>query len=410
MNVNNDRSRSIPALVAASELILSRHFAQDVHLTLRDTWMTWKSLVVRCTLAPSASHLPATIIAKRPYALLDDPFAHQVSFINEWAALVFLEQIATDRPLAPRCYGGDSTASALVLEDLGNDDQTTAQVLVFGTNPRRAEVALLEHVALIGRLHATTIGKYGAYAAIRAALNPPVQSDELLANPWPAARRSAPATTELDSLVHAYRAACALLSIRPPMAIGDDISAVAQHVEAHPGPWLALCQGDQNGPGGTLRLAGQLRLYDFDCGQFRHAFLEGVPGRSTWGCVMRIPLAIAHQMETVYRDALAVKHPQIHDERFFRAAITEAHARWHLFQVLHRLPSCLIQDAPRGPTTRRQQFLAWMDSFADITEEATSMQALGTMARTLAGKLRRQWPSDVHILPYYPAFQSEASS
>ncbi len=156
-------------------VVLSRRFDQDVHLTLRDTWTTWKSLVVRCAIAPPASHLPATIIAKRPYALLNDPFAHQVSFINEWAALVFLEQIATDLPLAPRCYGGDSTTSVLVLEDLGNDDQTTAQVLVFGTDPRRAEAALLEHVALIGYLHATTIGKYRAYAAIRAALNPPAQ-------------------------------------------------------------------------------------------------------------------------------------------------------------------------------------------------------------------------------------------
>jgi hypothetical protein len=51
-----------------------------------------------------------------------------------------------------------------------------------------------------------------------------------------------------------------------------------------------------------------------------------------------------------------------------------------------------------------------MDSFAEISEEANSMQALGTMARTLAEKLRQQWPSDVHKLPYYPSFQSETSS
>jgi hypothetical protein len=125
---------------------------------------------------------------------------------------------------------------------------------------------------------------------------------------------------------------------------------------------------------------------------------------------MRIPAAIARQMETVYHDTLAASFPQIQDERLFRAAYAAAQARWHLFQVLHRLPGCLIQDGPRGPTTRRQQFLAWMDTFAEIAEEASSMQLLGTVARTLAAKLRQQWPSDVHVLPYYPAFQRKASS
>ena len=35
------------------------------------------------------------------------------------------------------------------------------------------------------------------------------------------------------------------------------------------------------------------------------------------------------------------------------------------------------------------------------------MLALGTVARTLAGKLRQQWPLAVQALPYYPAFQGE---
>jgi hypothetical protein len=120
---------------------------------------------------------------------------------------------------------------------------------------------------------------------------------------------------------------------------------------------------------------------------------------------MRIPPAIARQMELVYRNVLAASHPQVQDDRYFHRVFAAAHARWHLFHVLHRLPSCLVHDAPRGPTTRRQQFLAWLDSFVALTEEAHAMLALGTVARALAGRLGQQWSLGGDELPYYPAFK-----
>jgi hypothetical protein len=407
--MNTDRSSSIAALVAASEIIFSRHFDQDIHLVPHDTLTTRKSLVLRCAVTPPASHLPATIIAKSPLAFPDDPFAQRLNFVNEWAALVFLDQIVPGLPLAPRCYGGDSAARVLVLEDLGSDSHTTAQALVFGTDADHAEATLLEQVALIGRLHASTLGKYRQYSSIRASFKPPAASVDLFADPWPTARQSPVTTPDLDRRIEAYRRVCAELGIRAPVAVGDEISLVAQRVEVTPAPWLALCQGDQNGPGGTLRLDGRLRFYDFDCGQFRHALLEGVPGQSTWGCLMRIPLPIARQMELLYRNVLMASHPQVQDDGYFRGVLAIAQARWHLFQVLHRLPNCLIQDAPRGPTTRRQQLLAWLDNFVALTEEANSMQALGTVAHALAGRLRQQWSMEGDMLPYYPAFQREVS-
>src|SRR6266508_6819069 len=92
-----------------------------------------------------------------------------------------------------------------------------------------------------------------------------------------------------------------------------------------------------------------LIVVSFDMGSWKACLFPR--RRSTWGCMMRIPAAIAHQMEMIYRNALAASHPLVQDDNYFRAAFAAAHARWHLFQVLHRLPSCLIQDAPRGPTT-----------------------------------------------------------
>jgi hypothetical protein len=86
MRMNTYQSSNRATVVAASEIILSRHFDQDVHLTLRDTLTTRKSLVLRCAVTPPASHLPTTIIAKCPMALPDDPFADRVSFIEEYLA------------------------------------------------------------------------------------------------------------------------------------------------------------------------------------------------------------------------------------------------------------------------------------------------------------------------------------
>ncbi len=68
--------------------------------------------------------------------------------------------------------------------------------------------------------------------------------------------------------------------------------------------------------------------------------------------------------------------------------------------------SCLAGDAPRGPTTRRQQYLAWLDAFGSMTEEFAYMTALGKSARAMAACLRARWPADVHTLPLYPAFRN----
>ena len=124
---------------------------------------------------------------------------------------------------------------------------------------------------------------------------------------------------------------------------------------------------------------------------------------------MRIPLAISRQMELVYRNVLAASHPQVQDDCSFHEAKAAAQARWHLFQVLHRLPSCLIQDASRVAQQpgANNCWRGWI-ALSRITERSNSMLALGTVAYALVGRLRQQWSLDVHVLPYYPAFQREA--
>ena len=93
------------------------------------------------------------------------------------------------------------------------------------------------------------------------------------------------------------------------------------------------------------------------------------------------------------------------DDRF-RQAMADAGARWHVFHVVWRLPEALQKERPRGPTSLRQQVVAWMEAFAALSEECGLYAALGASARELAGRLRVLWSRDSCELPYYPAFRA----
>ena len=111
-----------------------------------------------------------------------------------------------------------------------------------------------------------------------------------------------------------------------------------------------------------------------------------MPGRMTWGCMMRIPARILPLMDAAYQTQLKQKHPEMSDETF-RLALVEAGARWHIFHVVHRLPDALMNDRQRGLTTLRQQVIAWLTAFADLSEELRYFQALGTSARSMVERL-----------------------
>ena len=195
------------------------------------------------------------------------------------------------------------------------------------------------------------------------------------------------------------------LGLRPPPAADEEISLVTRRVEGDPGPFLAFCQGDLNEPGGCARWRSRLRLFDFDCGGFRHALLEGPAGRLTWGAASRIPAGVVRATEKAYRRALAAGCAAARDDVLYRRGLAEAAARWHVFHVIWRLPTALERDHQRGITRLRQQLLAWLEGFAAVAEECGHATALGASARALAARLREQWPPELVDLPFYPAFR-----
>jgi hypothetical protein len=384
-------------LVQTAERILSRQSGRPVALRLERTWDGRKSTVLRCGVQ-HASFPADSVIVKR---------SSHGAILEDWAASAFLEQVPHEPPLAPRFLGGDLEAGVIVLEDLGDGDGPGTLDLLLGDDHDRAAAALVEHPRLVGELHGATAGCVDAFTRVRQALGPIRPHLPLYKDPWSDARGRAVAEDdpERQEAVREYRGSLQALGLCPPAAADDEIDRVTLRVEGNPGPFLAFCQGDLNEPGGCTRWRGRLRLYDFDCGGFRHALLEGLAGRLTWGAASRIPAGVVRTMEEAYRQALAAGCAAARDDALYRRALMEAAARWHVFHVIWRLPTALARDYQRGITRLRQQLLAWLDGFAALVEEFGHTPALGASALALAARLREGWPPDVVDLPFYPAFR-----
>jgi hypothetical protein len=270
-------------ILKASERLLAAYYECETRLGPEDVYVTEKSVVVRFRLRKCSQHCPASVIAKHILSNPTDRVPRELRFIDECAALKFLNKVAAVPALSPGYYGADRVERVIVMEDLGACYRDTTYQLVRGNDSERAEAAMMTHVAAIGRLHALTIGRRKEYESIRISLGGATEKSHLFQEQWPSAR-------------------------------------------------LAKISS-------------------------------------------------------------------------FHQALVVATARWHIFKVLRHLNGCLAEDAPRGPTTRRQQFLAWLDVFGSMTEEFAFMTALGKSARAMAVRLRARWPADVHTLPLYPAFR-----
>jgi hypothetical protein len=385
------------ASIQIAESILRNSFGERLTLQPEALWDGHKNTVVRCRVQqPMPFSAPESVIVKH---------AKIGTILADWAAAQFLTTIPHHPPFAPDCYGGDLASQTLVLEDLGPGDAPNTYDLLMGDDPAAAATALIEHMQLLGQLHAATQGQVEEYMRIRRGLGPLPAPQAIYHDPWPDARDDQVTEDQRRQAIQTYRDRLRAVDLLAASAVADEIELISTQVEAQPETFLAFCQGDVNMPGNCVRCGGQLRLYDFDCGGFRHALTEGLAGRLTWGCVLRIPPDILHKMDTAYRMALSGGRAEAHDDRQYAQALAEAAGRWHIFHLIGRLPTALGRDYQRGPTSLRQQFLAWLEAFAAISEAAGHLTALGQVARRLAGRLRTRWPAEVAALPYYPAFR-----
>nr|CAA9257066.1 hypothetical protein AVDCRST_MAG63-2313 [uncultured Armatimonadetes bacterium] len=388
----------------AAQTFVRGLWAQDVRLDTADAYRSTKSLVLRCRVTEGGLDAPPTIIVKHARPRAEYPLGHVRNLVNDWSACHLLNRVPGDPPLAPQLLGGDLDAGLLVLEDLGYGEGSDLHEVLHGDDPEAAREALREHAALLGRLHGATVGRADEYDRFRATLAPEEPPTPLFTDPWPRVRRFRSHAREVEEVSRHYQSVLLGLGVRPHADVESEIAHVTRAVEEEPGPFLAFCKGDQNGVSDLIRRNGKPRLFDFDCGGFRHALLEGMPGRVTWGGMQRLPPDLLPCLDRTYQASLAHYLPAAADDRVFGRAMVEAGARWHVFHVLRRLPDALQADRMRGPSTLRQQVLAWTNAFADLSDGNGHLSGLGESARELATRLRALWPPEARELPWFPAF------
>jgi hypothetical protein len=407
-----DERHAPDVIVKIAGELLSEDAGGQVRLQVSKVIPTWGSVILRCRVESAPADLPAALIVKKvredrcgydPDSPVTPNAAHWL--FNDWAAARFLGDIPHDPPLGPAFYGGSREFGLIVLEDLGEGEAPNTADALQGDDPALAEQTLVERASLIGQLHAATLGRAEQYRRIRSALGPAPQPEKLYQDPWSDARLRPIRPAEVDEVIRLYHAGFEALGLRPRPGIEEEIAFVTRAVEGDPGPFLAYCKGDQNGAGDYLRRGGRPRLFDFGAGGFRHALIEGMPGRITWGCMMRIPKHVVPLMERAYQTRLAEGYAEASDDHLFRRSMAEACARWNILHVIHRLPDALEGDRQRGPTTLRQQTVAWIEAFAELSEEVGQMGVLGKSARDMVERLRQLWPAEMSRLPYYPAFR-----
>lgn len=392
----------LSSLLPTAETLLRSRWGSAVRLgqPARVTGASPRSAVWRLTVLDGPSDAPASVILKSALSDQEEPYDPEASgggpawrLFNEWAGLQFLERIFAGDPPAPRLYGGDRARGFIVMEDMGAGENLLTPLLAH--DPLAATDAVVDLMRIVGRMHARSIGHHHVYARLRGALGPTA------AHFSPAAEACFP-PGQIVATIHATLAA---LRLTPVRGMEADLRAV-RTFWARPGPFLAFTQGDV-APGNEVRRGRERTLVDFELSGMRHALTEGVSVRMHFltGGGLRLPDAVARQMEQAYRAELIQGCPEAGDDLLFARGLVEACGYVTSALLSWAMPGILERDEVWGLATYRQLLLRRLDVLSHTAAEMGYLEALGQTASRMAERLRSLWPPEARALPYYPAFQ-----
>lgn len=236
-------------LVRAAEKALSEQFGREIRLRLQQTLSSGQGNVgIRaCSLAPIEGSVSGIVIKAGPKSV----HHAEEMLLNDWAALEFLGRLRLKSPVCPRLLGGDRATPFIVMEDIGASSVDPIELLE-GDDSGCAEAALVSYMKCLGQLHNVTRQKGAEFRAIRGSLGARPDPKPLYHDPWSDCGQHG--STEVLQAIEEYKEVFRGLDISPHQGVDDEIEAVTAKIEGCGYPHSALCQGDQNGPGGCLYL------------------------------------------------------------------------------------------------------------------------------------------------------------
>jgi hypothetical protein len=244
---------TIPETVTVSERLLADCFGSAVRLgDGEDLGGSSRSKVYRLGVLAGPDGMPESVIVKQAQSVGDkvyNPDAPDIpawTLFNEWASLEFLSWIAgAGISFGPRFYGGDWASGLIVMEDLGTGQRLDHFLL--GSDPVRAEEALVEFAAIHGGMHGVTVGKRVEFESIRRALGP----SELISG-----------YDNYNWLTSTLHETADVLAIPLTRQVDVELAMLTASMK-NPGPFLVYTQGDSC-PDNCLFVNSRLRLLDFD--------------------------------------------------------------------------------------------------------------------------------------------------
>jgi hypothetical protein len=253
-----------------------------------------------------------------------DPQGSAAFLLNEWAGYAWLQESAKLSDLTPRLLGADRDLGLLVLEDAGPGPSLAD--LLLGSDPDLAKQGLRAYAATLGRLHAQTAGRFASYLQLRAGLGPSNGQALPTAEQLPA---------EFETLASQMRG----IGVEVSSAARDEVAAVSDALD-EAGPFFAYSPSDICPDNNRYLGSGRLRVFDFEGGGFRHAFLDAAYLRlalPTCWCVNRLPAALPAALEAIYRRELARGCPAVDDDQLFERGLAAASAAWLIWSVSWQL-------------------------------------------------------------------------
>lgn len=356
-------------------------------------------LIYRCTLVESPAGKPNSVIVKHvnyspPAGAHDEDTEITPAIINkDWAGLVFLNELDLAGTLVPRFYGGSKEIGLMVMEDLGSSDSNRLNLLLQGNDPLAAEAGLMALMRSVGRLHALTMGKMARYEAILTELGEIDRKDFELYS--------------FEFLNPGFEKLAKQLEITLPAGAVEEMDQVYRLLK-EPGDFLAFVHGDPC-PDNCLLVEGEMRLFDFELGNFRHALLDGAYSRfhfPTCWCVNRLPEDLWRKMEAAYRVELVKGCPSAADDEVFYPALLAAGIGWSLgLCEWYDMPELFNKDFDWGTSTVRQRFMLRFDMVARSAAELGYFPVLGACFAEFAAKLRTYWLPETAEMPLYLPFR-----
>jgi len=356
--------------------------------------------VLRFVVVPALPGGETSVVLKQVTSLrFNQPGSSSESqrFLNEWASLEFLDQIATDQRYGPRLVASDRSHSFLILEDLGR--RQTAQDLLLAEDAAMARRALIGMGELLGRMQAEAAGREDEFVAMQSRLG----------------TQSPVSDSTVDQRSHSgvFEECLALLSITPSTGFWNSLNQVEALV--HDSDVFRTFIHADSGPHNFLVSNDEVRLLDFEFGTFRHGFSDVVGARLGFPQTDRVhsvPEEDARQLENAYRHQIVNAIPQVTDDAVFNEALVAAAAHWALNRWSGRWlgyfkEAMIVRNetasSDLGTDGRiRTPLFTHFQAFVELANTTRLFLPVAETLHSFMDALEVRWP-DIGVSPIYPA-------